>query len=122
MDKELMLFKSNEFGEIRVAEFNGEPIFNLSDLCRILEISNSSRVANEVLDDDLRITYPIIDSLGRNQNAIFVNESGMYQVIFQSRKPEAKTFRKWITSDVLPSIRKNGGYLLSNENDTPETI
>lgn len=122
MDKELMLFKSNEFGEIRVAEFNGEPIFNLSDLCRILEISNSSRVANEVLDDDLRITYPIIDSLGRNQNAIFVNESGMYQVIFQSSKPEAKTFRKWITSDVLPSIRKNGGYLLSNENDTPETI
>lgn len=122
METNLKLFKNSEFGEIRVSEVNNEPIFCLADVCRILEISNPSRVANEVLDDDLRTMYPITDSLGRIQNAVFINESGLYQVIFQSRKPEAKEFRKWITSEVLPSIRKTGGYLVSNEDDTAETI
>lgn len=83
----------------------------MADLCNILEITNPSRVANEQLDDDLRTTYPIKDSLGRIQSAIFVNESGLYQVVFQSRKPEAKQFRKWVTSEVLPAIRKHGAYM-----------
>lgn len=111
---EIKIFNNPQFGEIRTATSEtGEPLFCLADLCSILEIANPSRVANELLDDDLRTAYPIVDKLGRTQNAIFINESGLYQVIFQSRKPEAKTFRKWVTSEVLPTIRKHGAYMSS---------
>lgn len=82
--KDLQIFQNNNFGEIRVATTEeNEPLFCLADLCNILEITNSSILANEQLDDDLRTTYPIKDSLGRIQNAIFVNESGLYQVVMK---------------------------------------
>ena len=86
-----------------------ESYFLLNDLVKILGLSNS-RMVKERLDDDVSSTYPIQDSLGRTQQATFVNEDGLYDVILDSRKPEAKRFRKWITSDVLPSIRKTGSY------------
>ena len=76
----------------------------------------------ERLDDGVLSKYPISDSLGREQLANFVNEDGLYDVILDSRKPEAKKFRKWVTSEVLPSIRKSGGYIASSPNDTPEDI
>lgn len=109
---QLQIFKNSQFGEVRVATTeSNEPLFCLADVCSILAIANTSRVANELLDDDLRTTYPIVDALGRTQNAIFINESGLYQVIFQSRKPEAKVFRQWVTGEVLPTIRKHGAYM-----------
>ena len=74
------------------------------------------------LSDEVISTYPILDSLGREQLANFVNEDGLYDVILDSRKPEAKQFRKWVTGEVLPSIRKTGGYIASSAEDTPEEI
>lgn len=107
----IQIFNNPQFGQVRVAELNGEPIFCLADVCSSLDIKNVSRVANDMLDDDLRKTYPISDSLGREQQATFVVESGLYLLIMRSNKPEAKQFRKWVTSEVLPSIRKHGAYM-----------
>ena len=99
---------------LTIIEKEGEPNFLLNDICRILELSNSRRV-KERLSDDVTSSYPIQDSLGRSQQATFVNEDGLYDVILDSRKKEAKRFRKWITSEVLPSIRKTGGYVDNDE-------
>lgn len=100
--------------ELRI--FNdGEPKFLLRDLCDILGLGQVAGVKRR-LDDDVIYNHPIEDSLGRTQMATFVNEDGLYDVILDSRKPEAKKFRKWITSEVIPSIRKHGAYM------TPETI
>lgn len=95
---------------LTIIEKDGEPKFLLNDLVKILGLSNS-RMVKSRLDDDVSSTYPIQDSIGRTQQATFVNEDGLYDVILDSRKPEAKRFRKWITSEVIPSIRKHGGYL-----------
>lgn len=121
MKSEIQLFNNPEFGDVRttVTESN-EPIFCLLDLCEILEL-NPSKVSQR-LSDDVLSKYPILDSIGRQQLANFVNEDGLYDVILDSRKPEARGFRKWVTRDVLPSIRKSGGYIASQEEDTPETI
>ena len=106
---ELKIFKNEQFGQVRIAmDENGEPMFCLADLCLVLDLT-PSKVAQR-LGDDVLSKYPIIDGLGREQQANFVNEDGLYDVILDSRKPEAKKFRKWITSEVLPSIRKNGSY------------
>ncbi|HSH51696.1 MAG TPA: Bro-N domain-containing protein, partial [Bacteroidales bacterium] len=101
--------------ELTIIEKNGEPIFMLSDVCKILGIGNPTDVKNR-LDDGVVSIEVILDSLNRQQKATFVNEDGLYDVILDSRKPEAKQFRKWITSEVIPSIRKHGAYM------TPETI
>ncbi|MDQ0159001.1 phage antirepressor [Alkalibacillus salilacus] len=101
--------------ELRIIEMDNEPWFVLYDLVNILELSNS-RMVKKRLGDDVSTTYPISDSMGRTQQATIVNEDGLYDVILDSRKPEAKQFRKWVTSEVIPSIRKHGTYM------TPETI
>lgn len=93
---------------IRVIVKDGEPYFCLADVCRNLGLTASH--VRERLDDDVVSNDPIYDSLGRKQIANFVNEDGLYDTILESRKPSAKAFRKWITKDVLPSIRKTGGY------------
>jgi anti-repressor protein len=107
----ITLFKNPQFGEVRVAELNSEPVFCLADLCKILDLTPKG--VKQRLSDEVISNYPIIDSLGRNQNALFVNEDGLYDVILDSRKPEAKQFRKWVTGEVLPAIRKTGGYTKS---------
>lgn len=106
---ELQVFKNNTFGEVRVTEVHGEPYFCLTDVCKALDLQQGH--VRERLDDGVVSTEPIVDSLGRTQQANFVNEDGLYDVILDSRKPEAKRFRKWITSEVLPSIRKHGAYM-----------
>ena len=106
----LEIFKNNEFGAVRVlADERGEPWVVLSDVCKILGLSNPTKVANSIDKDDLTIIQ-VTDNLGRIQKVNAVNESGLYQVIFQSRKPEAKKFKKWVTGEVLPAIRKHGLY------------
>ncbi len=84
---------------------NGEPWFVLADVCKALEISNTTHVSNR-LDEDERSTF----NVGRQGNATIINESGLYSVVLRSDKPAAKSFKKWITSEVLPSIRKKGSY------------
>lgn len=88
---------------------DGEPRFVLVDVCRALGMSNPTMVAQR-LDEDALSTTEVIDSVGRTQSATTITEPGLYEVIFQSRKPEAKAFRRWVTGEVLPSIRKTGQY------------
>ena len=107
---QFQIFNSPEFGEVRIIVGNdGEPKFSLSDICQILGLV-STKTAQR-LGDDVLSKHPIVDRLGRQQVASFINEDGLYDVILDSRKPGAKKFRKWVTSEVLPSIRKNGAYL-----------
>lgn len=107
---ELKIFTNSEFGDIRTTVVENEPYFMLSDVCQILEIKNS-RDAKSRLKEDGVVTTDTIDSLGRTQQATFINESNLYKLIFQSRKPEAERFSDWVTGDILPTIRKHGGYL-----------
>lgn len=102
---EMQIFNNEEFGEIRTAVINDEPMFCLIDICKALEMSNPTMVAQR-LDDDERTKL----DLGRQGETNFITESGLYAVILRSDKPNAKKFRKWVTSEVLPSIRKNGSY------------
>lgn len=92
-----------------VTDEHGEPLFVLADLCTVLGLSNPTRVA-ERLDPDALSQAQVIDAMGRTQQAHAVTEAGMYEVVIRSDKPEARTFRRWITTDVLPSIRKTGQY------------
>lgn len=103
---ELQIFHYND-NEVRTVQIDGEPWWVLKDVCDVLELSNPSRVA-ERLEDDERSNF----KLGRQGEAIIINESGLYNVILRSDKPQAKPFRKWVTNEVLPSIRKTGGYQL----------
>lgn len=102
---QIEVFRNNEFGEIRTIVVNDEPMFCLSDICKALEIKNVTDVAKR-LDDDERTRL----NLGRAGETNFITESGLYAVILRSDKPNAKKFRKWVTSEVLPSIRKTGAY------------
>lgn len=113
MENKLQVFTYNSF-KVRTAQKDGEPWFVLKDVCAILGISKY-RDAAERLDPDER--EPVrVDTLGGKQEMLCINESGLYNVILRSDKPEAKPFRKWVTSEVLPSIRKHGAYM------TPETL
>ena len=106
---ELNFFENGEF-EIRTTTKNGEPYFSLLDVCKILDIKNS-RDAKGRLNKDGVGTTDVIDSLGRTQQADFINEANLYKLAFQSRKPQAERFTDWVTSEVLPAIRKHGAYM-----------
>lgn len=93
----------------------GEPLFVLNDLCAALDIANPRNVRSRLDPDGVRLA-DVIDSMGRTQSATVVDEAGMYEVVLRSDKPEAAEFRRWVTREVLPSIRKRGGYL------TPEAV
>ena len=118
---EIQIFQNQEFGSIRiVSNEQGEPMFCLKDVCDVLELRTQKVVQR--LEDDVLSKYPIVDTLGRTQQATFVNEDGLYDTILESRKPQAKLFRKWVTSEVLPSIRKQGGYMVARPDETDEEI
>lgn len=120
MDNQIKLFNSPQFGQIRTAGTPEDPQFCLVDICAVLDLT-PSKVAQR-LSDDVLSKYPIPDNLGREQVTNFVNEDGLYDVILDSRKPEARAFRKWITSEVLPEIRKSGGYMVVSEQDSDMDI
>lgn len=111
---ELQIFKSNQFGEIRTTVQNGEPWFVAADVCKALDIENNRKATNR-LDDDERNTVTLSDGNRGNPNTTIVNEAGLYSLVLGSRKPEAKAFKRWITHEVLPTIRKTGGYVNSAE-------
>lgn len=105
------LSRSFEFGEvkIRVVEHQGEPWFVAGDVCAVLGLANVGEALRSLDEDDIS-SADVIDSIGRRQQAKTVSEPGLYGLIFASRRPEAKAFRKWVTGTVLPEIRKTGGY------------
>jgi len=119
----LTIFKSEQFGEIRTVLIDNEPWFVAKDVCGVLDIANS-RDAVSTLDDDEKADVVITDtsSNGISQDRTFkaVNEYGLYALIFKSRKPEAKDFKRWITHSVLPSLRKYDGYITGQEQMTKE--
>lgn len=117
---ELQIFNNEEFGEIRTITKDDEPMFCLGDLCKALDLT--AKGVKQRLSDEVISNYPIEDSLGRMQNTLFVNEDGLYDVILESRKECARKFRKWVTSEVLPSIRKNGGYIAGQETLSDEEL
>lgn len=110
---EMQVFNYKSF-QVRTVEINNEPWFVLKDVCTVLGISNHKMTAQRLDMDEVSQTY-LTDSLGRKQETTIINESGLYHVILRSDKHEAKPFRKWVTSEVLPSIRKTGGYALPKD-------
>ena len=106
--QDVQVFNFNQ-ANVRTVMIDGAPWFVLKDVCDVLDISDARRVA-ERLEDDERSLTPLTDSIGRKQETYIINESGLYSVIARSDKPEAKAFRRWVTSEVLPSIRKTGSY------------
>lgn len=113
-------FENDRFGNMRVIERDGNPWFVAMDVCRALEINNG-RMACARLDEDEK-GVSLIDTLGGIQNLTIVNESGLYSLILGSRKPEAKEFKRWVTHDVLPSIRKNGAYIAGQDELSQEEL
>lgn len=106
---ELKIFEKSDFGQIRVNQNEyGEPLFCLADVCKALNLQVQNTKSR--LSEDGVCSINLIDSMGRTQTALFINEQNLYKAIFQSRKKEAEKFVDWVTGEVLPSIRKNGKY------------
>lgn len=114
---ELQIFENDQFGQVRTINRNGEPWFVAKDVCLALEISNPSDALKR-LDEDERARL----NLGRQGETNIVNEPGLYSLVLGSRKPEAKAFKRWITHEVIPSIRKNGGYIAGQETMTDDEL
>ena len=117
---EIQLFKDERFGEVRVAGTSEEPLFCLADICRVLDLQVTP-TKNRIKPDGVSL-IKVIDSLGREQEATFISEQNLYKVIMRSDKPQAEPFQDWVCGEVLPSIRKSGGYIATKEDDTPEMI
>lgn len=107
---EIKIFENAEFGAVRTIEINGEPYFVGKDVAEILGYQNGSRDINRHVDGEDKLTERIVLS-GQNREVILINESGLYSLILSSKLPNAKKFKRWVTSDVLPSIRKHGAYM-----------
>ena len=112
--QELEIFKNEEFGEIRVTAIDGEPWFVGKDIADILEYRNGSRDINRHIDEEDRRKSMIFDG-NQNKETIIINESGIYSLILSSKLPNAKKFKRWITTDILPTIRKTGGYVNNDD-------
>ena len=107
---DLKIFENKDFGQVRTSIINDEPYFSLNDICRVLEIANPRNVKTRLNLDGVH-TMDGVDSIGRKAEVSMINESNLYKLIFQSRKPEAEKFADWVTSEVLPTIRKHGAYM-----------
>ena len=114
MENKLMIFENEAFGKVRTLNLNGEPWFVAADVCKALELGNPSMTVERLDDDEKGIST--IDTLGGKQRMAIINEPGLYSLVITSRKPEAKAFKRWITHEVIPAIRKHGAYL------TPQKI
>ena len=117
----LQIFENEEFGSIRVTEINGEPWLIAKDVAERLEYRNGSRDIERHVDEEDRRIISIYDG-AQNRNTMVINESGVYALIFSSKMPKAKEFKHWVTSEVLPSIRKNGGYIAGQESLSDEEL
>jgi len=112
MNKEIKIFTSDIFGEIRTCQVNNQIMFVGKDVATALGYSNSRKaLLDHVDDEDKTDGVTIRDAIGRNQKAVFINESGLYALILSSKLPQAKAFKRWVTSEVLPQIRQTGGYI-----------
>lgn len=125
---DLQIFENREFGRIRTVEIDGQLWFVGKDIAKALGYSNTSDALGSHVDDEDKkmgsenATPYITDLMGRKQYPLYINESGLYALVLGSRLESSKRFKKWVTGEVIPSIRQNGGYLANQENLTPEQI
>lgn len=118
MNNHLMIFENPEFGAVRSILIDGEPWFVAADVCKALELEKTNRALSR-LDDDEKGAHSVSTPGGRQRMSI-ISESGLYSLILGSRKPEAKAFKRWITHEVIPSIRKHGAYMTDSLLDALE--
>jgi antirepressor len=118
---ELKIFKNEAFGEIRTAEIGGEPWFVGKDVTEILGYANPSKALSDHVDEEDKLNNESLSSLGQ-RGGWLINESGLYSLILSSKLPNAKAFKKWVTSEVLPAIRKHGLYATDELLDNPDLI
>ena len=116
---ELKIFKNSEFGEIRTVEIDGEPWFVGKDVAEILGYANPSKALLDHVDEEDKLNNESLSSLGQ-RGGWLINESGLYSLILSSKLPNAKAFKRWVTSEVLPSIRKHGLYAKEELLDNPD--
>ena len=117
----LQIFNSPDFGQIRIIQQNEEPWFVGKDVAEILGYSNTKDAIAKHVDDEDKLGAQIATS-GQNRNMTIINESGLYSLILSSKMPKAKEFKRWVTSEVIPAIRKTGGYIAGSENMTDAEI
>lgn len=117
---ERQVFNNSQFGELRISGTPDKPMFCLNDVCKALGLGNVTALKSR-LDEKGFTTIKVLTS-GGNQQMIFINEPNLYRCIFQSRKAEAEQFQDWVFNEILPSIRKSGGYIATQVNETPEMI
>lgn len=113
MDDKLKIFENDEFGSVRTIMINNEPYFVGKDVAEILGYTKPLNAIATHIDKDDSLKQGLTDRMGRMQETIFINESGLYSLILSSKLPSAKKFKRWVTSEVLPAIRKTGGYINS---------
>lgn len=118
---DLQVFENSEFGSVRTITVDGEPYFVGIDVADKLEYQNGSRDINAHVDECDRKIISLFDGK-QNRKTTIINESGFYSLVFQSKMKKAKEFKHWVTSEVLPSIRKNGGYIAGQENMTDDEL
>lgn len=122
---ELQIFKNAEFGSIRTLQINGEPYFVGRDVAEILGYSNSRKALADHVDEEDKFQgdgVTIRDSIGREQTPTFINESGLYSLILSSKLPTARKFKRWVTSEVLPTIRRHGVYAVDEVLANPDML
>lgn len=126
MENEIKIFKNERFGEIRTAGTSDEPLFCLADICKAVDLTNPSSVKSRLDSEDVQLLdlHALNSSLTMvgNSMATFVTETGFYEVLLFSSSEKVKPFRRWITKEILPSIRKTGGYIHTKESDTDDDI
>ena len=112
MKTEIQIFKNEQFGEIRtMVDEKGEPWFVGTDVAKMLGYNQSDKAILRHTDEDDRMKCTVTDNLGRGQSTFVINESGLYSLVLASKLPQAKAFKRWVTAEVLPQIRKTGGYI-----------
>ena len=120
---EIKIFNHAEFGQIRtMQDEQGEMLFCGKDVAEALGYDQPRKAVERHVDKDDGTKRTLIDSMGRKQRATFINESGLYALILSSKLPTAREFKHWVTSEVLPSIRKQGGYMVAHTDESDEVI
>lgn len=117
MSNEIKIFENEEFGSVRTMEINGEPYFVGKDVAEILGYANTSKALIDHVDDEDKLNNETLSSLGQ-RGGWLINESGLYSLILSSKLPTAKKFKRWVTSEILPAIRKTGSYSIQSKPDS----
>ena len=120
---QIKIFQNQEFGAIRtMSNEQGEVMFCAKDVAEALGYKRTRDAITQHVEEDDAVKHRLIDSLGRTQQAVFINESGLYALILSSKLESARRFKHWVTSEVLPSIRKQGGYMVARPDETDEEV